>query len=345
MRAASRAGPVHLAGTCPTARAPADGDVRWRWPVPRELCFLHALTKPAVADLDGDGRQEVVVGTTEEELVVLGADGEEQVRIPTSTYSYAQPTVADLTGDGAPEIVASDITGNVTVADPNGTVLWRGNVSGAVWASPRVVDVDGDSRREVVVGSSDEAVAFERDGAVLWRRDVAAGDVAVGSVGGDRVVVTAGRTSEGGVRAFDGATGEQRWHRDLVGARLVTVADGDGDGADEAYVSLPGGVVTALSAADGSEAWRTRVETTEDLTTPAPVLADLDGAGGPELVVATEAGTVAVLDPADGAELAAYEREVPVWTPLTPANLTDSPGAEILVRYGDGRVVALEYAP
>jgi len=323
---------------------PADGDVRWRWGVPRESCFLHALTRPAVADLDGDETQEVVVGTTEEALVVLGADGEERVRIPTPTYSYAQPTVADLTGDGAPEIVASDITGNVTVANRNGTVLWRDSVSGSVWDSPLVVDVDGDGHREVVVGSNDEVVAFDRDGAALWRRDVASGDVAVGRVDGDRVVVTAGRTGAGGIRAFDGATGEQRWRADMSGARLETVSDGDGDAADEVYVSLPGGVVTALVAADGSEEWRTRVETTDGLVTPAPVLADLDGADDPELVVATETGSVSVLDPADGGQLAAYERDVPVWTPVTPANLTDSPGEEILVRYGDGRVVALEYA-
>jgi outer membrane protein assembly factor BamB len=157
--------------------------------------------------------------------------------------------------------------------------------------------------------------------------------------------VTAGRTDDGSVRAFDGATGEQRWHLDVTDARLRTVTDGDGDGAAEVYLGRPGGVVVALTAADGGEEWRTRLETAEGLTTPAPVVADLDGAGGPELVVATEAGTAAVLDPGDGEELAAYERDVPVWAPVTAANLTDSPGREVLVRYGDGRVVALEYAP
>jgi outer membrane protein assembly factor BamB len=339
------AGPEDSRYTCALVRLePSDGAVRWRWAVPRDLCFLHALTKPAVGDLDGDGRQEVVAGTTEREVVVLDSErGEETFHVPMSQYSYGQPTVTDLTGDGTPEVVASDISGNLTVVAANGTVLWRGNVSRSVWASPVVADVDADDQPEVVVGSSAEVVVFERDGAVAWRRAVPGRDVAVSRVEGDPTVVAAG-TGDPDVRALDGATGERRWGATLSGSRLRTVADGDGDATPEVYVSAPGGVVAALDATDGSEEWRTRLETADDLTTPAPVLADLDGEGAPELAVASEAGTVSVLDPADGAELAAYERDVPVWTSVTTANLTDSPGREILVRYGDGRVVALAYS-
>lgn len=339
-------GPAESKYACALLRlGAADGGVHWRWPVPRDLCFLHALTRPAIADLNGDGGQEVVVGTTERAVVVLdGATGDEQFRVPMSRYSYGQPTVADLTGDEAPEIVASDITGNLTVATANGSVLWRTSVTGSVWDSPLVTDVDDDGAGEVVVGSNAEVVVFERDGTTLWRRSVAGRDVAVTRVDGDPVVVAAGGTSDHDVRALDGATGEQLWGVAESQARLTTVADGDGDGTPEAYVSSTGGVVVALDATDGSEEWRTRLETADGLTTPAPVLADLDGEGGPELAVATEAGTVAVLDPADGAELAAYERDVPVWTPVTPANLTADPGQELLVRYGDGRVVALSYS-
>jgi hypothetical protein len=54
-------------------------------------------------------------------------------------------------------------------------------------------------------------------------------------------------------------------------------------------------------------------------------------------------GTAAVLDPETGAELALYERTVPVWTFPTVHDVDNDGAAEILVRYGDGRVVALEY--
>lgn len=73
------------------------------------------------------------------------------------------------------------------------------------------------------------------------------------------------------------------------------------------------------------------------------MLANVDGSGPPKVVVATPDGTVAVLDAGSGAELAAYERSVPVWTFVTPADLDDDGDDELLVRYGDGRVVSLAY--
>jgi outer membrane protein assembly factor BamB len=318
---------------------PADGSTEWRWPVPRDQCFLHALTKPAVADLDEDGSQEVVAGTIEAETVVLDERGREQFGVRMDTYSYGQPTVTRLAADD-PAIVASDIRGGVVVAAPDGTVRWRSNVSGSVWASPVVVDLDGDETREVVVGSSDETVAFTADGAVLWRRGVSARDVAVAHTNAGVRVLTAGFD---GVAALEGATGDRTWNRSGVASpRLASVGDGDADGVPEAYLGVSGTDVLALDATDGSEEWRTRL-TSGDTTVPAPVLAELDGEGTPELAAATAGGTVAILDPADGSELAAYERDVPVWTTVTPANLTADPGRELLVRYGDGRVVALAY--
>jgi hypothetical protein len=61
------------------------------------------------------------------------------------------------------------------------------------------------------------------------------------------------------------------------------------------------------------------------------------------VIAVTNSGTVAVLDAESGSEMAAYEREVPVWTVPTPADLDGDGDTEVLVRYGDGRVVALDY--
>jgi hypothetical protein len=73
------------------------------------------------------------------------------------------------------------------------------------------------------------------------------------------------------------------------------------------------------------------------------VLGDVTGDRQSEVIAVTETGSVVVLDAASGAELARYERSVPIWTFATPANIDDDSRMEILVRYGDGRVVALEY--
>ncbi|PSP69349.1 hypothetical protein BRC79_04425 [Halobacteriales archaeon QH_8_67_27] len=321
---------------------PTDGSVQWWTGVRPERCFSHGLTRPTVADLDGDGTMEIVAGTAENATVALDADdGRELFRVPTRAYGYARPAVADVLGDRTPEIVASDVSGDAFVATADGTVRWRGNVSGLVYASPVATDLDGDGTVEVVVAGRDQTVAYESNGTVRWRRAVGANDVAVATVDGDATVVVAGNQ---GVVALDGATGDREWNRSAAGSPAMgALADGDGDGTPEAYVTEAGSRLRALDAADGREEWRTRLSTTEGTVTPPAVLADLDGEDEPELVAATNGGRVTVVDPETGSERATYERDVAVWTSVTPANLTTAPGEEMLVRYGDGRVVALEY--
>jgi outer membrane protein assembly factor BamB len=329
--------------------APADGAVVWRAGVPADACFTHALTRPAITDVDGDGALEVVAATTEDALVAFDAGtGAEEWRVPLSTYGYGPPTVANVTPAPGPEVVASDIDGGVVVARGNGSVAWRFDANATdwagpvVWDAPVVDDVDGDGRPEVVVGSNRGLLALTHEGTVAWRHNGSAATVAVDPA--DDGPATLFASGPGAVRAHDGATGEREWSRPLQGARVRAAADGDDDGATELYVGRVGARVLALDAASGETAWTTTVADDEDVGVPPPVLADVTGDGRPEVVAVTNGGVVAVLDAATGAELAAYERSVPIWTVPTPADVDDDGRAEVLVRYGDGRVVALEYA-
>jgi outer membrane protein assembly factor BamB len=146
------------------------------------------------------------------------------------------------------------------------------------------------------------------------------------------------------VRAYDGAAGDREWSRDLPNARIRTAADADGDGAVELYAGRVGGEVLALDAATGRTEWTTSVSRTDGVLVPPPVLGDVDGDGGPEVLAVAESGAVSVLAADSGAELAAYRRTVPLWTFASTAHLDDDGVREILLRYGDGRVVALDYA-
>ncbi|PSP89283.1 hypothetical protein BRC90_05250 [Halobacteriales archaeon QS_4_69_34] len=117
----------------------------------------------------------------------------------------------------------------------------------------------------------------------------------------------------------------------------------------ESYVAIPinsrQGTVCALSVVDGdgAERWRTSIPEEECSvhSYSDPVIADGDGDDSFELVATTDDGLVAVVDPNTGEVTASYERDVPVRTFPT---LTDYDGdgiEEVLVVYGDGRVVAL----
>lgn len=329
--------------SCTLARlATGDGAVLWRTTLDPSACFTHALTEPAIRDVDGDGDHEVLSATTEAALVAYGAaTGREEFRVPLSTYGYGRPTVANLTASSGPEVVVVDIDGNVTVTTGEGTVLWRHEprVDTSVWAAPTVADLDADGAPEVAVGSADGVVALDATGDTEWRRPVKAVTTAAGQADSDPAVeVVAARN--GGVVALDGATGDTEWETPVAGTPSV---HGIREGSEpRVYVSTVDRNVVALDAETGQRQWETSVADGKDSMAP-PAVADVNGDGTVEVVAGASDGTLAVLDADTGAELAAYSREVPVWTHPTPADIDGDDTAELLVRYGDGRVVALDY--
>ena len=363
---------VELTNTsCTLARLnTSDGAVEWRTTVPPENCFTHALSEPVIADLNGDstgetpagnrnatrsgdGGRVVVSATTMNALVAYDAEtGNERWRVPLSTgdpsYGYGRPTVADLTAAPGREVVVSSIHGNVTAVAAGGTVAWRtsfaavGETDAIVQQRPLVGDVDDDGGREVVVGSGSELLVVNADGSVAWNRSVPSSYVVATQADDDpasELLVGDGRT----LTALDGETGERQWTSDPEAPlRYREVADGDGDGTDELYAGTFEGGVVAVDVHSGDVEWRTTVSG-EGQPVWAPVTADLDGDGDLAVVTTSRDGTVTVLAADGGRVLATYQRAVPIETHVTLADADGDDRAEILVRYGDGRVVALDY--
>lgn len=328
--------------------APDNGTVLWRHGVPGERCAAHALTEPAVGDVDRDGGMEVAVSTTAETVTLLdGTTGRELARVSQPVYGYGRPAIADVLPTGGREVVASDIAGNVVLVDANGSVTWRQPLapsfdgSATVWEEPAVADVDGEGDREIAFGTRDGLAVLAANGTVEWVGDGDATYMVAASVAGEeypRLFTSGGGT----VRSIDGASRERVWERDLrVDAKMKAVTAAGSDGDVDVFVSLGNGTAVALDGATGATEWRTQVTTAEDGIRAEPVVASVDGGNDTAVVVATRDGTVTLLDPDTGAERAAYARDVPIWTHPTPADIDGDGTDELLVRYGDGRVVAL----
>ncbi len=115
-----------------------DGTEHGAWPyslVKRSSSVLAFATKPAVADVNGDGKQEVIFAsytqlgqkTQRGSLYVLDGTGKPlaTVVLPQALSSsavsangcMAQPTVADVDRDGKPEILLTTIYSGVVVYD------------------------------------------------------------------------------------------------------------------------------------------------------------------------------------------------------------------------------------
>ncbi len=148
------------------------------WPVTTGRHPNFVPTRGVVfADLDGDGKQEILAPSTQGFLYAWHLDGTAVAGFPVSTIGFPQypPSVADLDGDGHPEIVQTTrgLTsgGRLYVFDRNGNILpgWPKSLNNNnVEYSAALADLDNDGKLEIIVGERAYPIGrlhvFEMDG-------------------------------------------------------------------------------------------------------------------------------------------------------------------------------------
>lgn len=143
-------------------------------------------TSPAVADLDGDGRAEIVVMTSEGNLALLGADGtlRWQRALGGATQTWATPApVIFANSEGAGRIVAASGSGEVFCLDQRGETLWQRPTRGAAASTISVGDLDRDGRADVcLVTQTGVIYRFDESGRVLWEIDMQGRSLAPGGL-------------------------------------------------------------------------------------------------------------------------------------------------------------------
>jgi hypothetical protein len=180
----------------PVAAAPANFPAAvWSASIGR----VH-LSAPAIADVNRDGVNDIVVGDLDGWVRVLdgrtggnvpGWPQQVHIRDNVATAIETSPTVADLDKDGSPEIVVGagslDVAnqpGGVEAFNANGSMRWRresrdvynmwtgGGPDGlgdGVESTPAVGDIDGDGFPDVVWGSFDHQIyGVNRNGSEIF---------------------------------------------------------------------------------------------------------------------------------------------------------------------------------
>ena len=358
---------------CSLTMLNGSGDVRWRDTIPKEQCTVHAVSDPTIADFDQDGWPEVIAATSEKALIAYNiTSGEEELRYNLTSYGYSKPIVDNLTAEKGPETTVVDLLGGVFVLRPDGKTVWQRKLGDARVRQPAIKDYDADGTPELAVGQlSGPLTLLEHNGTTAWRTNisdsVATRWMTSGQLTPDPAVEIGIATYTGHVAAVDGKNATIEWTRDLGGAKapafasasnsmsarsflhgakgaaVKAIGDGDGDGQTELYPVARNGRLYSLTGTNGSVEWSVALTNKPVTVSPPPSLGDVNGDGDPELVAVTYTGSVKVLDPNTGDVLAIYTEKTPIRTFPRIADFDGDGVNEILVIYGDGRVVALSY--
>ena len=286
----------------------------------------------AIADLDGDGNPEVIVGN----VVINGQDGTLKWDgvvtsagtggIGNNAFLGPASAVGDVDLDGNQEIAAGN-----TLYDHDGTVLWtyeytssNSDCQGSLACDGynAMAEFDGDPEGEVVIIREGELFIINHDGTLFWQQQILKDDCARNESGPPTIADFDGDgRPEVGTAAADFYTvmdldcDVDNWEGLGCRARGVlwatpnedcssratasSVFDFEGDGkaemvyADETTFRILDGTNGAILYEDATHSSNTRIEM--------PLVADVDNDGNSEIVIPSDtAASIKVLqDPGD----------------------------------------------
>ena len=241
---------------------------------------VSGTASPAIADIDGDGANEVVavMPGSDPAPIAFRANGDLFWRgeANATLEGWVGPIVADLDGDYDVEVILD----RMIVDGGTGRVVDFLPTNGQRHRHPVVGDIDLDGGQEIVMHDS----VYSAQGHLRWRAPVLdphTVHTAIANVDDDdegEVIIVAGRVLE----TYE-PDGTRIWRTDLPGDRggPPCVADFDGDGQVE--IGLGIGDVVGVYELDGGVVWE--VPSIDDTTAHAGCSGyDFDGDGAYELL-------------------------------------------------------------
>ncbi|MEX2689192.1 MAG: FG-GAP-like repeat-containing protein [Candidatus Njordarchaeum guaymaensis] len=158
-----------------------DGSLLWRFRAGQQV-----LSSAALADVDDDGRLEVifgVIGSSQKYGYIYtlnGEDGsilwkrkiEEKGKYFYGRYpAFSSPVLGDIDGDGRLEIILSSyIRWIFALNGEDGSILWKYYVGTWSRCSPVIGDLDRDNQLDVLFNSGYEFYAIDgKRGEIIWK--------------------------------------------------------------------------------------------------------------------------------------------------------------------------------
>jgi outer membrane protein assembly factor BamB/3-methyladenine DNA glycosylase AlkC len=243
-------------------------------------------------DVDGDGKNEVVVGSEDKCVYLLDWGGNLKWKYQARDRIF-QIYAADIDNDGWVEIIAGSEDKNIYVLDCNGLLKARYEMPDFV-RSIYACDVDGDNATEMIIGCFDNHVyVLDSQGREKWRyrtndkvRTVYAEDI-----DGDGCVEVMAGSGDRNLYVFDGQ-GTLKWqYQTNHWVRSICTSDIDRDGEMEVLLGSDDRYMYALDNR-GNPLWKYR---TGNWVASLYCL-DIDSDNSPETLIGSYDRYIYVLD-------------------------------------------------
>ncbi len=188
-------------------------DINQLWEVNVDMVMEGAAM---VADLDGDGDDEILTAAYEHIIVVDGT-GEELWRFDTRGRYSTCPAILERENQ-IPLIYAGDNKGLFTCLDGKGEVIWQVETSPIFGAAPALADLDNDGKIDVIQGDKKGVVSVydALTGELKWQQQIdgECSSPAIGDLGKDGLLEIIIATTAGKVFALS-STGKTLWQFDV----------------------------------------------------------------------------------------------------------------------------------
>ena len=262
-------------------------------------------TSAALADIDNDGKLEVMMGSADSYMYALNSeDGTLVWESNPGGAIWSSPTLGDIDGDGKLEIVFGTYGNHLyALNSEDGSELWRFPTGDAIATNAVLADLDGDNKLEAVFGCVDDKVYVlnGEDGSLLWNYTTG-GDIysspAVGDLNGDGTLEVAIGSRDHKIYVFHGENGSVLWsyESDYWNPNSPAIGDFDLDGDLEVTISFVYGLETKVYSFYGDNGSVHWIYEKTKLGSATAALADIDEDGYLEVVL----GNHLVLNAEDG---------------------------------------------
>jgi len=293
-----------------------DGDEVWGVSPPGGVsggCGYGDMCVNVCPDLNGDGKQEALLGTAwggRTAYAILADEGgatfwsyDTYNDDPPSGWVYALDWIPDVTGDGIPEIVfgcGSDNNNAYCIDGAAGTMVWKFQAPDAVESVATIGDVNGNGTYDVLVGTGDAYGDYTYcvDGGstgiagYMWRylvNDTSYSVAGIKDVNDDGVpdALIGVWDMTNSVICVSGADGSHVWTHpvgDYV-MRVMPIRDLNDDGEMDVLVASWDNAIICLDGRTGNELWNVPTGSTNggDVWTIWP-MEDVDSDGYDDVV-------------------------------------------------------------